>query len=261
MAKGKNRKLRIVSLAPNATSILLALGAGKDVVGVSRWCADVCEVGRRPRLGDCWSLDAKQVAALRPSLVIGSVPFKAEAVAQLLAHPMTFLALNPRTLADIYADIRLLGALTHREAAANKLVAGMSASFREIGRRAGKRGSRKKRIRVYAEAWPSPRISSPPWVAELIHIAGGKMIVPPGARVSDDQVRKATPEVIILAWTATGRGAKPERMLGDVAWQDVPAVRQKRVVVISDELLNTPGPPLIRGLKELFRAIHPEVAG
>jgi iron complex transport system substrate-binding protein len=250
---------RIVSLAPDATSILLALGAGRELVGVSRWCADVCQVGRRPRLGDCWALDATQVAKLKPSLVIGSVPFKAEAVAELLSHPMNFLALNPRSIADIYSNIRLLGTLAHREPAARKLVGTMTKRFATIERLASKCRNSRRKVRVYAEAWPNPRISSPPWVAELIQFAGGKMVVPSGAKVSDEDVPKAKPDVIILAWTATGTRAQPERMLSDPKWQDVPAVREKRVVVISDELLNTPGPPLLRGAIEIFNAIHPEI--
>jgi iron complex transport system substrate-binding protein len=258
LAKVVTRRPRIVSLAPDATSILLALGAGRQLVGVSKWCADVCEVGRRPRLGDCWALDAEQVAKLKPSLVIGSVPFKAEAVADLLSHPMNFLALNPRSLADIYSNIRLLGTLAHREPAARKLIGTMTSSFVAIERLACKRRNSRRRVRVYAEAWPNPRISSPPWVAELIQFAGGRMVVPPGSKVSDEDVLGAKPEIILLAWTATGTRAQPERILSDPAWQDVPAVRGKRVVVISDELLNTPGPPLLRGALEIFHAMHPE---
>src|SRR3989442_6280630 len=44
-------------------------------------------------------------------------------------------------------------------------------------------------FRSYCEAWPNPRISSPPWVAELVKIAGGEMIVPPGERISPPAIR------------------------------------------------------------------------
>ena len=73
--KQKN-ELRIVSLAPSATSILCAIGAKKTLVGVTMWCADVAPVDDLPKLGDCWRLEAvAEVVALRPTLVIGSVPF------------------------------------------------------------------------------------------------------------------------------------------------------------------------------------------
>jgi iron complex transport system substrate-binding protein len=110
--------------------------------------------------------------------------------------------------------------------------------------------------RVYCEAWPNPRISSPPWVAELVSIAGGEFVTTPGIRVTDEDVARANPDVIVLAWTATGCRSDPSRTLRNPLWQNTPAVRNRRVVVIRDELLNTPGPPLIDGARALFRAIR-----
>lgn len=118
----------------------------------------------------------------------------------------------------------------------------------------------KMRPRVYCEAWPHPRISSPPWVAELVRICGGVMIVPAGQRIADEDVARANPEVIVLAWAAAGAKSKPEQVLANPAWRDVSAVREGRVFAIRDELLNTPGPPLARGAEELLRVIHPELA-
>jgi iron complex transport system substrate-binding protein len=247
---------RIVSLAPNATSILFAIGARRSLVGVSKWCGDIAPVGRLARVGDCWKLDIREVVALRPGLIIGSVPFRAEVVAELLKLPAAFVALNPRSLSSIFGDVQRLGGLTDRAAAAEKFVALMKKQFAEVGRVAARA---KSRPRVYCEAWPNPRISSPPWVAELVKLAGGRMVVPAGERVSDAQVAKAAPDVIILAWTATGERADPRRALANPRWRNVPAIRNRRVIVIRDELLNTPGPPLVDGARALVRAIHPEL--
>jgi len=248
----KKPRIRIVSLAPSATSILESIGAMRYVVGVSKWCGDVADVGKRPTLGDCWALDPEQVLALKPTLVIGSVPFKAETVGKLLEKPVTFLAKNPRTLADIYSDISLLGAITGRGKAAEQVVRGMMQALAAVQRKC--RG--KKRPRVYCEAWSHPRISSPPWVADLVEIAGGRFVVLPGTRIEDEQVAKAAPDVIVLAWAAVGSKSKPETALENPAWQMVPAVRRKRVYVVRDEWLNTPSPVLVRGAQELARVIH-----
>jgi len=257
-------KLRIVSLAPSVTSILFAIGARRNLVGVSKWCKDVAPTGKLPRVGDCWALDVRAVSRLRPTLVIGSVPFKPEVVAELLALPAAFLALNPRSLRTIEEDCRILGRMTNRLSAANTLVEKMRSAFARITAQIVARNGRqarhvKQRPRVYCEAWPKPRISSPPWVAELVKIAGGQMIVRAGKLISDRDVASARPDVIVLAWTATGERANPRATLANPQWADVPAVRDKRVVVIRDEMLNTPGPPLMQGAEALFRAIHPEL--
>jgi iron complex transport system substrate-binding protein len=248
-------ELRIVSLAPSVTSILLSLGVGRELVGVSRWCKDVADVGSRPAVGDCWKMDMREVMRLRPTILIGSVPFAVETVQKILAEPVAFLAINPRTVADIFGDIRALGRLVERGRAAERLIRKMREGFADVARRARRRGTR-ARVRVYCEAWPKPRISSPPWVAELVEIAGGRMVVGPGSRVTDDEVARAAPELIVLAWAATGARAKTSTALRNLAWRDVSAVRNRRVVVIRDELLNTPGPPLVLGARELARAIR-----
>lgn len=244
---------RIVSLAPSITSILFAIGARHQVVGVTKWCKEVAAVGSLPRLGDCWTLDVEEVKKLRPTLVIGGQPYKPETVGKLLDSGVTFLATNPRTLLDIYQDFRMLGRITGRAPAAERLVRWMGDAFLSIAVRTRKK---KSRPHVYCEAWPKPRISSPPWVRELVEIAGGRMVVPAGQRVTDDEVAQANPDVIIIAWTAAGSRPKSQTTLTNPTWQNVTAVRNRRVHVVRDELLNTPGPPLVEGARELFRLLH-----
>jgi iron complex transport system substrate-binding protein len=111
-------------------------------------------------------------------------------------------------------------------------------------------------VQVYCEAWPNPRISSPPWAAELVEICGGEMVVPAGERVSAEQVAEAKPEVIVLAWAATAEKSDPAQAYKVAAWKDTPAIRDHRVHVISDELLNTPGPPLVKGALELYKVLQ-----
>ena len=256
-AKNHNPAMRIVSLAPSATSILCAIGAKSLLVGVTKWCSDVAPVKHLPRLGDCWHMSSiREVRKLQPTLVIGSVPYKQETVGKLLEQPITFLAMNPRSLRDIYADIRLLGGITRHVTEAERLVRKMRSAFAAIEKRSPKY---KWRPRVYCEAWPHPRISSPPWVAELVEICGGQMVVPAGGKVLDEQVEGAQPDVIVLAWAATGDQAQPRSSYAVKAWKDLPAIQNRQVYVVQDELLNTPGPPLVAGAKELSRILEKSI--
>jgi iron complex transport system substrate-binding protein len=250
-----NRKdsLRIVSLAPSATSILCAIGANRTLVGVTKWCADVARVESLPKLGDCWHMKSvEDILRLKPTLVIGSVPYKQETVAKLLEHPLNFLAMNPRTLADIENDIRLLGGITGHVREAGRLNRKMRDGFAAIAR---KRKKNAKPVRIYCEAWPNPRITSPPWVVELAEICGAEMVVPAGEKVSEAQIAEANPEVIVLAWAATGDTADGTKTYEVSEWKDVPAILNKRVYVIRDEWLNTPGPPLLKGADALCKII------
>jgi iron complex transport system substrate-binding protein len=254
MKANRQTPLRIVSLAPSATSILCAIGAKGLLVGVTKWCADVAPVTNLPKLGDCWHMESVDaILRLKPTLVIGSVPYKPETVAKLLERPLNFLAMNPRTLADIENDIRMLGGIAGRATAAEQLIRKMRARFDAI-----RKSSQRTRppARVYSEAWPNPRIASPPWVAEIVKMAGGEMVVPAGEKASDEQVADGAPEVIVLAWAATGKKADPKQTYGVAAWKNVPAIRNRQVHVIRDELLNTPGPPLVAGAMELAKILR-----
>lgn len=253
MHRRKAMNPRIVSLAPNATSILCALNARSSLVGVTRWCPDVAPVKHLSQFGDCWKLESvPQIVKLRPDLVIGSVPFKAETLGKLLEQPVRFLALNPRSLADIESDIRALASLTGRATAATQVIARMRREFATI--RAANRNER--RLRAYCEAWPNPRISSPPWVAELVKLCGVDFIGTPGARVTDQEIAEANPDVIVLAWAATGDRAKPATAYANKNWRDVSAIRNRQVFVVRDELLNTPAPILVQGVRELARIFN-----
>jgi iron complex transport system substrate-binding protein len=144
----------------------------------------------------------------------------------------------------------MLGRIAGRGAQAERFVNKMRKDFSSIAK---KTCALKSKLRVYCEAWPNPRISSPPWVAEIVKICGAEMVLPAGQKVTDEQVATARADVIVLAWAATGNRAKPEKSYQVAAWKDLPAIRNKHVYVVRDELLNTPGPPLLAGAKVLFR--------
>jgi iron complex transport system substrate-binding protein len=84
------------------------------------------------------------------------------------------------------------------------------------------------------------------------------MIVPGGEKVTEAQVASAGPDVMVLAWAATGAKADPVQAYKVMDWKNVPAIRNRRVHVISDELLNTPGPPLIEGVRALYNTFYAE---
>ncbi|MGZ4788288.1 MAG: ABC transporter substrate-binding protein, partial [Terriglobales bacterium] len=99
---------RIVSLQPSATVTLHALGLLDRVVACTKYCADVVPEaadGKRLIVHDSWTAQASQILAARPDLVIASVPYQEQAVIEILKAGLPFLALAPRSLADVYSDV------------------------------------------------------------------------------------------------------------------------------------------------------------
>lgn len=249
---------RIVSLQPSITLTLAELGALEKLVACTKYCADVCpEVRARkiPLVQDSWTAETAQIAAMKPDLVLASVPYQMESLAQILKAGVRLVCLSPRTLADVYSDTALLAAIVGRAEAGNALIAQMKAEIEAVRSRA----AAVARQRVYCEEWGKPLIQSQGWVAELIEVAGGTMIGTPGATTDADSVLAADPDVVLAAWCGAGNRVPLEKIVHDRGWSQMQAVRSGRVFCVNDELLNTPAHCLVGGLRAIAWALHPEI--
>jgi iron complex transport system substrate-binding protein len=247
---------RVVCLQPSATVILAALGRLDRVVACTRYCSDVCpEVrsGGRSIIADSWTAQSGQIMAAHPDLVIAAVPYQEKAVVEILKAGIRFLGLAPKTLADIYTDIATIAGAVDSIELGQVVIANMQQEIEAV--RAQANG--KKRISVFCEEWGKPLIASQKWVAELVEAAGGEFVGEPGVQSSADSILARDPEVVVAAWCGAGDRVPLEKIVRDRGWQKMGAVRAGQVYCIRDELLNTPAPTLVRGLRALAEAIHP----
>jgi iron complex transport system substrate-binding protein len=248
---------RIVCLQPSATVILAAIGKLDRVVACTRYCADVCpEVkgGGRSIIADSWTAQSQQILAAHPDLVIAAVPYQEKAVVEILKAGIRFLGLAPKTLADIYTDIATIAGAVDASAPGLEVIARMQREIATVT--AQLRG--KNRLRVFCEEWGKPLIASQGWVAELVEAAGGEFLGDPGTQSSAEAVLAFDPEVVVAAWCGAGDRVPLDKIVRDRKWQQVSAVRAGRVYCVRDELLNTPAPTLVHGLRALAAAIHPD---
>ena len=257
---------RIACLQPSATVILASVGELDRVVACTKYCADVVpelreNLHKRHRLiiADSWNSKAGEILAASPDLVIAAVPYQEAAVAEILKAGIRFLGLAPRTLDDIYTDIAVISGCVGAGERGAKVIADMQQAIEDVRRQTASL----PRKRVFAEEWGKPIIASQLWVAELVQAAGGEFLGTPGAQCSAEEIARLDPEVIIAAWCGAGDRVPLARITStsERGWSDTGAVRNSQVYCISDELLNTPAPTLIGGLRALAGAIHPEIFG
>jgi iron complex transport system substrate-binding protein len=248
---------RIVSLQPSATVILAAIGKLDRLVACTKYCADVCHEVRERRLTivhDSWTADTTQITSAHPDLVIAAVPYQEKAVTEILKAGARFLGLAPKTLADIFADIAAIAGVVGASDRGEEVIAEIQREIEAVSRQT----ATKRRPRVFCEEWGKPLIASQPWVAELVHAAGGTFVGTPGAQTSAVAILREDPDVLVAAWCGAGDRVPLEKILRDRGWTGMRAAQQGRVYCITDEFLNTPAPTLVRGLHALAAAIHPE---
>jgi len=259
-----NAPQRVVSLQPSVTVTLRDLGLLDRLVACTKYCVDVCPEVRETGciiVEDSWSAKAEQIMAAKPDLVIASVPYQMESVAEILKSGVPFLGLAPKSLDDIYKDIMMIARIVSSEvpgaseACGLKLVATMK---KEVECMRQKTAGAERPL-VYCEEWGKPLILSQTWVAELVEAAGGRFFGQPGKHTSEEEVAAADPDVIVAAWCGAGDRVPLEKIIPKRGWEQTKAAKNGRVYCINDEFLNTPASTLIQGLHALAGAIHPEM--
>ena len=252
-----------MSLQPSVTVTLRDLGVLDRLVACTKYCVDVCpEVRERGCIivEDSWSAKAEQIMEAKPDLVIASVPYRLESVAEILKSGVPFLGLAPKSLDGIYKDIMMISHIMGLEARSESfpgatLVARMERQVQSMWQRMV--GA--ERPLVYCEEWGKPLILSQTWVAELVEAAGGRFFGQPGKQVTEEEVAAADPDVIVAAWCGAGDRVPLEKIIPKRGWEQTKAAKNGRVYCINDEFLNTPASTLMQGLHALAAAIHPEM--
>jgi iron complex transport system substrate-binding protein len=249
--------LRIASLQPSITLTLQRLGRLDDLVACTRYCVEALpELAHRNLkiIADSWSSTMEELLAVEPNLVIASVPYRMESLAAILRAGCPVLTLAPHTLADIFADIRLIGSVVHASDRAEELAAELASRIEAVRLQSANIG---ERLRVYCEEWGKPLIHSQPWVKELVEAAGGDFVGDAGKSTSAEVVAASDPDVLVFAWCGAGDRVPLARVIEQRGWQSLRAVKNGRVYCVPDEFLNTPAHPILEGLDCLAAAIHP----
>jgi iron complex transport system substrate-binding protein len=249
---------RAVSLQPSVTVTLRDLGLLGRLAACTKYCVDVCPELRSAGctiVEDSWSAKAEEILAAKPDLVIASVPYRMESLAEVMKTGVPCLCLAPKSLADVYQDILHISRVMGEEPRGVALVRRME---EEIAAMSSRTATLERPV-VYCEEWGKPLILSQRWVAELVEAAGGRFFGEPGQRTTEDAVAAADPDVIVTAWCGAGDRVPLEKVVARRGWEQTKAVRDGRVYCINDEFLNTPASTLLDGLKALAAAVHPEV--
>jgi iron complex transport system substrate-binding protein len=253
--------VKIVSLQPSVSIILERFGRLDTLVACTRYCLDAVPQLRERQLTvvhDSWSTTVDELLAVRPDLVIASVPYRQESLAAILKAGCAVLALAPHSLADIEQDIRLIAAVVGAGERGEAVIAAMRTALANVRERAAVLPDKPS---VYCEEWGKPLIHSQLWVKELVEAAGGVFLGVPGAVTTLAAVVDADPDVILAAWCGAGDRVPLEKLAARSGWEQIRAVRDGRVYCIADELLNTPAPTLIDGLRAIASALHPDAFG
>jgi iron complex transport system substrate-binding protein len=258
---------RVISLVPNVTEMLFAVGAGSQVVGVSSYDDFPPETKALPRVGALLDPDTERIFSLRPDLVIvyGS---QTDLEGRFARAGVRVYSYRHAGVENVLQAIRDVAGLTGHAAEGERVVRDLRSQLDAIRTRV--RGQPRPRTMLVLGrdagalrgVYTSGGIG---FLHELLDIAGGDDVFGDikreSVQPSSETMIVRAPQVIIEVHS--GDPPRADVLLRERAsWNalaSVPAVRDKRVHLLYGSYLMAAGPRLGRAAETLARVLHPEV--
>jgi iron complex transport system substrate-binding protein len=247
---------RIASLAPSNTEILFALGLGDKVVGVTDWCDYPPEALEKEKVGGYDTPDIEKIVALNPDLILVGYGNPIEVVYTLAGLGLTVFGIKTTDLDDLLNDIRRVGEITDKEIEAQALTSEMASKIEAIS---DATSELEQRPRVFYIVWHDPlwTAGSGTFIHELIEKAGGVNIcqnITGYTTIELEYVLASNPEIIIASKWSYDWAMNETGPLASTN-----ASQTGRIYTLDDDLVQRPGPRLVKGLEWFAHFIHPEI--
>ncbi|HHE74392.1 MAG: cobalamin-binding protein [Deltaproteobacteria bacterium] len=253
--------VRVVSLAPNITEIVYALGQSHRLVGATTYSDYPAEADMLPKVGSYVHLDLERIVFLAPDLCLAIKDGNPiAAISRLESIGIPVYAVDPRDLESVMDTLSRIGRLLQADKQAKQLVQGMRRRIQAVESLVAKTDHRPG---LFFQIGISPIVSvgTNTFIHELIVQAGARNLAEgdiPYPRFSKEQVLGMSPDVIIV--TSMARKAVFEKIRQDwYQWTNLPAVKNDRIYFKDSGLFDRPSPRLVDALEILVRLIHPEM--
>jgi iron complex transport system substrate-binding protein len=251
---------RIVSLAPGATEMLFAAGAGHRVIATVEFSDEPADARRIPRIGDSNAIDMERVVALRPDVIIVWTGGNNVAqIAQLERLGIPIYRQRVESLDSLAASLRRLGALTATRPAAERAAADLTSRLGALAQRYG----RVEKPSVLLEVWNRPiyTVGGTHLMSDALRVCGARNVFGDlrdlGPAVDTEAVIARDPELIIAV---APPGAALDWLEDWKRFRTMRAVRSGRLIAFEDVRLSRLGPSAVDGTEALCKAIEATLA-
>jgi vitamin B12 transport system substrate-binding protein len=245
--------LRVVSLAPSLSEIVVELDSADLLVGV-------LDAGERPAaiasvasVGRYGQLDMEQLLSLKPDLLLlwpGSVGPAQRDQLKRLGIP-TFVA-EPHSLDQLSTQIEAIATQLGRPERGLKLATDLRQTLTDLRQRY----HREVPLRVFYQVWDTPlyTVGGGQIISDALEVCGARNVFAdlslPAPQVSIEAVLQRDPEVILAGDQAQLNAWK--------SWPQVAAVKQGKLLLVTDKGLERPSGQMISATAKLCQVIQPQ---
>jgi iron complex transport system substrate-binding protein len=253
---------RVVSLAPNLTETIYALGLDGKLAGDTTYCDIPPAAKEKPHVGSTQEPSLEAIVALHPDLVLATTSInRAETADALLKIGVPVYTSDPHTVTGILNSIATMADLMGASEQSAKFVAGLQQRLDAVHVALQDRPM----AHVLFVVWEDPLISigQNTFVADALRWAGAESIIVTTQnwpQVSMEEVMRLQPDYIVL--TSDHLAAETHEHVDNLrdrpTWSELRAVKMGHVVMASDEFTR-PSPGLVDAIESLAHELHPEV--
>ena len=250
---------RIVSLAPNLTETIYALGLQDRLVGDTDYCDFPPEAQLKAKVGGAINPSLEEIAALKPDVVLVTKLNRMETVQALERLGIASYATDPHSVDEIRSSVHKLAEVLGNSAAGETL--DHELELQETRLRERLQNAQPKRVLFVVWTDPLISIGQHTFIADALTHAGATSVVESSQdwpQMSLEEMVRLQPEVLVFA---SGHSETVSRDVDALAnrpgWDALEAVKHRRFAVIS-EAIDRPAPRLFSAVEDLARQLHPE---
>lgn len=249
---------KIVSVAPNITETVFALGKGDELVGRTSYC-DYPEAAKKVQdIGSITDPNVEKIIELKPDVVIASTHFKAAVEKKLKALGIKVVVIYDANNFDgVYKDIDTVGEILNAQKKSNEIIAGMK---KKVGDVVSKVKDAKKPTVYYVVSFGKSgdyTATGETFIAQMIDMAGGDNIAKDGKNwaYSKEKLIEKEPNIVIVSKYYNTKA----QFVKTAGYNKLKAVKDNKVLEIDNNLLDRQGPRIADGLEEMAKLLHPEL--
>jgi iron complex transport system substrate-binding protein len=254
---------RIISLAPNVTETVAALGALDSLVGRTDYCNYPLGVESLPSIGTLYNPSVEKLISLKPDLVIASSFVSDQLIATLQKASVKVVCIDKQeTFEGTYALIADIALLLGKEKQGENLIEDMKAKVSQVV--AATKDVAKRRVYFMVDFGSfDGTATGDTFISEMLSLCGAINIAQEASNwtYSKELLVSQDPDMIVMAarWGETAEETKT-LFSNTKPYSDLRATKEGKIVTVEADLISRQGPRSADALRLLAKAIHPEVA-
>jgi len=248
----------IISIAPSATEVIYAVGAGDKVIAVDFSSNYPDEAASLPKIANFPTLDIEAIITNNPDVVFGAGITSQDDIDLMEDQGLTVFILAPFDVDDVLEDIETVGLITNHESEANLLKSSLQERIDNILQNVTTLSFKPK---IYIEYYSEPlyTFGEGTYGHDLIVLAGGINIAENATglypQINNEFVITQNPDIILYSkgpWTTTNATTISNR----TGWNIINAVKNKHIYPINEDWVSRGGPRIVEGLEEIHSKIN-----